>query len=131
MPARSPSRHRRPATSRALAAMVVAALAFAVAPGCNTRTQAPPPPPSPQVPAAGGSASFDLHTVMRNAHFAFRPDGGAFRGAHTTYAARFDGALHVTPRDPARPDAPAPSAFTATVSRIERGAARLDDDVST
>jgi hypothetical protein len=132
MPERSLSRDRRPATSRALAVVVVAALAFAVAPGCDTRTQPPPAHLSNQAPTAEkGSAGLDLHTVMRNAHFAFRPDGAGFRGGHITYAARFDGALSVTPRDPSRPDAPAPSAFTATVASIERGAARLDEGAST
>jgi hypothetical protein len=43
------------------------------------------------------SPSFDLGRVMRQVHFAFRREGAAWTGGHSSYAVRFDGALGVEP----------------------------------
>ncbi|QSQ24342.1 cadherin-like domain-containing protein [Pyxidicoccus parkwayensis] len=48
-------------------------------------------------------APFDMSAVMRQVHFAFRPEGGGWSGGHSTYGVRVDGqGLTLTPVAPSR-----------------------------
>src|SRR6185437_5062581 len=94
--------------------------------GCDARGGAAPagaPQASPgeapaaAAPQAGPAAPFDLGRVIRQVHFAFRPDGERFAGGHATYtvSAGVDD-LRFTPGN-----APAAVPLVASVSAIERG----------
>ncbi len=55
------------------------------------RDSAPVPPPAP--------ATFDLATVMRTVHFAYRPDGARHRAEHSTYEVSVgEGRIGIAPR---------------------------------
>jgi len=56
---------------------------------------------------------------MRQAHFAFRRDGTAWSGRHSTYASRFDGALSVAPVIAEKKTRP--NAITLRTTSIARG----------
>ncbi|MHA7630440.1 Ig-like domain-containing protein [Corallococcus sp. M7] len=50
-------------------------------PGSSAQAVAPSSPPEAQAP-------FDVSAVMRQVHFAYRPDGQAWRGGHSTYGVK-------------------------------------------
>src|SRR6185437_8415826 len=93
----------------------------------GTPQAAPGEAPAAVAPQAGPAAPFDLGRVIRQVHFAFRPEGERFAGGHSTYAvsAGVDDLRFV----PARPKAPAgahPAApLVVSVSAFERGGAPL------
>ncbi|RLB54232.1 MAG: hypothetical protein DRJ42_09785, partial [Deltaproteobacteria bacterium] len=56
--------------------------------------------PDAELPAVGDQvgAPFDLGAVMRQVHFAYRPDGDAHTGGDSTYGVRVEGgAVQLTP----------------------------------
>src|SRR6185437_3684383 len=133
------SRRGRVSTAR-LAPVLMLCLAWAALAiggyGCDARGRASAvgaPQASPgeasaaAAPQAGAAAPFDLGRVIRQVHFAFRPEGERFTGGHDTYAvsAGTDDLRFV----PARPKAPAGALEAAplvvSVSALERGGARL------
>ena len=79
---------------------------------CVTVSPAPTPPATPGV---------DLGALMRQVHFAWRPDGTAWTAGHATWSARRDGeALRFTPR------ASTPgTAVTFGAAELSRGDVRL------
>ncbi|NMO21153.1 hypothetical protein HPC49_50350 [Pyxidicoccus fallax] len=85
--------------------------------------------PSP-VPEAG--APFDVSAVMRQVHFAYRPEGTGWRGGHSTYdvSASRDG-LTLTPyrhadgSSPARPEVVEGAPLTLGAVRMSRGARQM------
>ncbi|MBZ4371629.1 Ig-like domain-containing protein [Corallococcus sp. AS-1-6] len=98
-------------------------LALSLALACTRDAPAPsatvaPPGAVPESRAPElESAPFDVGAVIRQVHFAWRPENGAWSGGHSTYTAR-SGAegLTLTPyHHPRKPDtAPVPGAVTKT-----------------
>src|SRR5262245_29425933 len=80
--------------------------------GCAVEREPPSAEVQPAAPpfpsGAVAQAPFDLGGVIRQVHFAFRPDGDGFRGGHATYgvATTPRGVLRVTPQGTG-PDVPA------------------------
>ena len=75
-----------------------------LSPGCRKDAPAPAPP------AAAVSPPVDLGAVIRQVHFSFREEGGAFRAGHPTHAiaAGRGGQVELTAYVPARGPGPAP-----------------------
>lgn len=81
---------------------------------------------APELPPASAAAPIDLGAVMRQVHFAFRPDGERFSGGHSTYAVSASPAdLRITPVQPGADEALRAAPFVARVSAIDRGGASL------
>src|SRR5262245_58319000 len=64
----------------------------------------PPEQPAPAPQTAAVAPPVDLGAVIRQVHFAFREEGGAFRAGHPTHAvvAGHDGRVELTPYAPER-----------------------------
>ncbi|MHA7629366.1 Ig-like domain-containing protein [Corallococcus sp. M7] len=129
-------------------------LALSLALACTRDAAAPAAtaPPPAAVPEAHApdleKAPFDVGAIIRQVHFAWRPENGAWSGGHSTYAVR-SGAegLTLTPyHHPRKPDA-APRPGVVTKARksvsplagapltlgtpgLKRGARRLGDAVA-
>lgn len=86
-------------------------LAGPLLPGTGRAAAAAPTAPVGAAPHGGSSLPVDLGKLVEQVHFAFREDGGAWRGGHDTYAAarHDDGTLEVTPfHFPGGASSPAP-----------------------
>jgi MYXO-CTERM domain-containing protein len=84
-----PSSSRPPAILPSRRASFAALLLFAaliVAASCSSTDTGATAAPAPRPPAAGTPAPFDVGKVMRQVHFAYRPEGSGFGGGHRTYA---------------------------------------------
>ncbi len=83
--------------------------------------------PSAAPPArASASAPFDVEAVIRRVHFAFRPEGGAFSGGHSTYAVRAGAeGLTVATRHPEAASEASGSTLRLGTARLTRGARAL------
>src|SRR5262245_42680362 len=86
------------AASHARRALAVASLLLASS-GCSSRSAAPSQgAPAQELTAAQKAKlaniapSFDVGKVIRQVHFAYRPDGAGFSAGHATYGVRTDGA---------------------------------------
>src|SRR5206468_2962909 len=102
-------------------------VAIAVVASCSTSdSRGPDRAATPVTPAAAPaaaraanvSAPFDLGGVMKQVHFAYRPEGSGFVGGHRSYEVRASaGGFEVTPASPGAPAA-APARFvTAAIGR--------------
>jgi MYXO-CTERM domain-containing protein len=82
------------------------AVAVAVVAGLGWPSIVPEPtrvPPAPGLPPAGGAdGSVDVAAVVERVHYAFRPDGGAWRAGHATHAVALKegGLLELRPGGP-------------------------------
>ncbi len=76
------------------------------------------------------SAPFDVSAVMRQVHFAYRPEGAAFRGGHSTYEVRAssDG-LTLTPFLPPAEDSAREKGPRSSRARAVKGAPLTVGDV--
>jgi len=72
---------------------------------------------------------FDIDRLMRQVHFAYRPDGGGFSGGDSTYSVRVDGTGNWSVRPLHRPAGLAPGLATAPKPRtaIDGGRPELAD----
>src|SRR5271165_2209085 len=89
-----PRRAPRARSRTFFAALALLCLFGLAAPGCNDGGSAlqrgPVATPSAGAlrTSASAGANVDLAAVMRRAHFAFRPDGEAWKAKHATYTVR-------------------------------------------
>jgi uncharacterized protein (TIGR03382 family) len=95
LPGGARSRGRRP-----ILAAVALLATIAVVASCSSTDTRTPEPVTPAAPAARAdavarpaavSAPFDLGGVIKQVHFAYRPEGAGFSGGHRTYAVAVSG----------------------------------------
>lgn len=88
----------------ARAAMLMPVLVAAFAVSCSSeRRPTLEVEPATGAPIAPSAPAFDVGTLAKRSHFAFRDDGRAFTGGHATHAASVahDGTIRFAPRRPA------------------------------